>query len=104
MTAGPMEAIAALLPTNNPAPMIPPMEIIATWRDCSVRLSPIGSGISSDVVLGFNSQARIPLIAAIFPEPAFAAAHMVESIDRLDAGDVFGVLVADLALHPEAER
>jgi hypothetical protein len=30
ITAGPMEAIAALLPTNNPAPMIPPMEIIAT--------------------------------------------------------------------------
>ena len=27
-----MVAIAALLPTNTPAPMIPPMEIITRWR------------------------------------------------------------------------
>src|SRR5688572_14790626 len=32
MTAGPMLAMAALLPTNTPAPMIPPMEIITKWR------------------------------------------------------------------------
>src|SRR5687767_7866200 len=27
-----MVAIAALLPTNTPAPMMPPMEIITRWR------------------------------------------------------------------------
>ena len=28
----------------------------------------------------------------------------LSEVDGLDAGDVFGVLVADLALHPEAKR
>src|SRR6516162_1315829 len=41
--AGPVAAIAALLPTNSPAPMMPPIEIIVTWRGCSKRLS---SGMS----------------------------------------------------------
>ena len=31
--------MAALLLTNNPAPMIPPMEIMAMWRGFSERLS-----------------------------------------------------------------
>jgi hypothetical protein len=31
--------MAALLPTNSPAPMIPPMEIMAMWRGCSERLN-----------------------------------------------------------------
>jgi len=31
--------MATLLPTNSPAPMMPPMVIIATWRGRSERLS-----------------------------------------------------------------
>ncbi len=37
--AGPAAAIAALLPTNRPAPMTPPIVIIVMWRGSSVRLS-----------------------------------------------------------------
>ena len=37
MHAGPIVAIDVLLPTNKPAPMMPPMVIIATWRVRSVR-------------------------------------------------------------------
>ena len=50
------------------------------------------------------SQSRIPLVAAIFPEAALAAADMVERLDGLDAGDVFGILVPDLALDPQPQR
>jgi hypothetical protein len=32
-------AIAALLPTNRPAPMMPPIVIIVTWRGRRERLS-----------------------------------------------------------------
>jgi hypothetical protein len=31
--------MAALLPTNSPAPTMPPMEIMAMWRGFSERLS-----------------------------------------------------------------
>jgi hypothetical protein len=31
--------MAALLPTNRPAPMTPPIVIIVMWRGSSVRLS-----------------------------------------------------------------
>jgi hypothetical protein len=30
----------ALLPTNKPAPMIPPIEIMVTWRERRLRLRP----------------------------------------------------------------
>src|SRR6516225_2713097 len=39
MTAGPAAAMATLLPTKRPAPMMPPMVIIETWRGRSERLS-----------------------------------------------------------------
>jgi len=35
--AGPVAAIAALLLTNSPAPIIPPIEIMVMWRGCSER-------------------------------------------------------------------
>jgi hypothetical protein len=41
MMPGPAAAIAALLPTKSPAPMIPPIEIIVTWRERRLRLSPL---------------------------------------------------------------
>src|SRR5207244_401359 len=50
------------------------------------------------------SQPRIPLVAAIFPEAALALADTVEPFDGLDAGQVFGVLVADLALDAQPQR
>ena len=37
--AGPAAAMAALLPTNRPAPMTPPIVIMVTWRDSRERLS-----------------------------------------------------------------
>ena len=44
MIAGPVLAIEVLLPTNRPAPMIPPIEIIVMWRGRRDRLS---SGIAA---------------------------------------------------------
>src|SRR5437762_4899898 len=38
MTAGPTAAMATLLPTNSPAPMMPPMVIMEMWRGFSERL------------------------------------------------------------------
>src|SRR5215468_7946773 len=40
--AGPAAAIATLLPTKRPAPMMPPMVIIETWRGRRERLSSFG--------------------------------------------------------------
>ena len=37
--AGPVSAITALEPTNRPAPITPPSEIIVMWRDFSDCLS-----------------------------------------------------------------
>src|SRR5579864_1890107 len=37
--AGPPAMMEVLLPTNRPAPMIPPMDIIVRWRPLSERLS-----------------------------------------------------------------
>ena len=39
MLAGPMVAMDWLLPTNNPAPMIPPTEIMVRWRERRLWLS-----------------------------------------------------------------
>jgi hypothetical protein len=35
--------MAALLLTNSPAPMMPPMVIMNMWRGCSERLSVLSS-------------------------------------------------------------
>src|ERR1700683_406621 len=40
--AGPAAMMEVLLPTNLPAPMIPPMEIMVKWRPLSERLSSCG--------------------------------------------------------------
>src|SRR5258708_7216315 len=47
---------------------------------------------------------RIPLVAAVLPEAAFAAGDLGKAIQGLDAVDVFGVLVADMTLHPQPQR
>src|SRR6476619_3012870 len=52
----------------------------------------------------FSSNAGVPLIAAIFPEAATAAANAGDPIDRLDAHHIFRHLVAELPLDPEPER
>src|SRR5205085_3522665 len=49
--------------------------------------------------------ARIPfVVVAILPEAALAAKEAGERRPRLDPADIFGVLVAELALDPEPER
>src|SRR5258705_124305 len=50
------------------------------------------------------SESPIPLVAAVFPEAALAAADAVEPLDRLDAGDELRMLVADVALDPQPQR
>jgi hypothetical protein len=40
----------ALLPTNNPAPMMPPIEISATCRGRKVRTSVGAAGEEADIV------------------------------------------------------
>src|SRR5437899_3964793 len=46
----------------------------------------------------------VPLVAAVFPEAALAAAELGVVGDGLEAHDVLGVFVAELALHPQAQR
>src|SRR5436190_22998339 len=69
-----------------------------------MRLGGTDPGATVKNVTRAPSQPRIPLVAAIFPEAALALADAVESFDGLDAGQVFGVLVADLALDPQPQR
>ena len=51
-----------------------------------------------------DSNPRIPLIAAIFPEPALSAPDPVEPIGQFDAHHIFCVLVAELPFDPQPER
>src|SRR5262245_52558030 len=51
-----------------------------------------------------SSNAGVPLIAAIFPEAAAAAANSGEPLHRLDTHHIFRHLVAELALDAEPER
>ena len=46
----------------------------------------------------------VPLVAAVLPEAAAAAAEAGEAVDQLDAHDVFRLLVAELALDPQPQR
>ena len=50
-----------------------------------------------------GSNPRVPLVAAVLPEAAATARDLGEIVDRLDAHDVFGHLVAELTLDPEPE-
>src|SRR6202451_2242437 len=51
-----------------------------------------------------RSNPRVPFVTAVLPETAAAARDLGEIVDRLDAHDVFGHLVAELALDPEPQR
>jgi hypothetical protein len=51
-----------------------------------------------------GSDPGIPLVPAIFPEPALAAPQPVEPVDPLDAHQTFCVLVAELPFHPQPQR
>src|SRR5262245_17739109 len=51
-----------------------------------------------------SSNARVPLIAAVFPEAAAAATNAGEPFDRLDAHHVFRHLVTELPLEAKSER
>jgi len=52
----------------------------------------------------FCLDAGIPLIATILPKPAAAAPEIVELVADLDAHDIFGVLVTEMALDAQAQR
>src|SRR5437868_14972255 len=48
---------------------------------------------------------RVPLVVdIIFPIAALAALHPREAVDGLDSLDILGLLVAELALDPQAQR
>src|SRR6202453_4601377 len=50
-----------------------------------------------------RSNPRVPFVTAVLPEAAAAARDLGEIVDRLDAHDVFGHLVAKLALDPHSQ-
>ena len=50
------------------------------------------------------SDAAVPLVAFVLPVPALAAADGGEAVDQLDGADVLGLLVAQLAFDPAAQR
>src|SRR5258708_6819347 len=50
------------------------------------------------------SDSGVPLVAAVLPESALAAAHIREGLDRLDPHHIFRHLVAELALDTQAQR
>src|SRR5208282_1497036 len=51
-----------------------------------------------------RSDPRVPLVAAVLPEPAAPARNASEAVDRFDSHHVFGHLVAELPLDPQSER
>ncbi len=67
MMPGPAAAIAALLPTKRPAPMIPPMEIMAMCRVFSDRLS---CSFTIYTLYLANAGAAAPLPRRPAPTPA----------------------------------
>src|SRR6188768_3152850 len=50
------------------------------------------------------SNSSIPFIAAVFPVAAAAARDAGETVGDFDAFDIFGLFVAELPLHPKAQR
>ena len=55
-------------------------------------------------ICGLQSDAGKPLVAAVFPVAALAAADSREALHRLDAHDVLRHLVAELAFDAHAQR
>src|SRR5262245_37995399 len=53
---------------------------------------------------GRRSNPRVPFVAVVFPIAAIAPADSVEAVDRLDAGDEFRHLVAELPFYAETHR
>src|SRR3569833_2477441 len=90
MTAGPTAAIAALLPTKRPAPMIPPSEIIVTWRDCRPRLRPLLSVSSGTLLIDWPPTCRsLPRCAPDLASPArrrISTVRLMYSGERREAG------------------
>jgi hypothetical protein len=50
------------------------------------------------------SYPRIPFIAAILPKAAMATADVRKALDEFDRHYIFGHLIAELALYPDAQR
>src|SRR5579863_695422 len=63
---------------------------------------PKDSPMAADNWVGLDS--GVPFVAAVLPEPAPAAAELVEAFDGADAHDVFGHFIAELPFHPQPQR
>src|SRR5246127_3115145 len=50
------------------------------------------------------SYPRIPFIATILPKAAMATADVRKALDEFDRHYIFGHLIAELALYPDAQR
>src|SRR5271165_2617115 len=59
--------------------------------------------VEANRLMAAASDARVPLVAAVFPVAALAAVEARQAVGELDALDVFGLLVAELALDPQAQ-
>ena len=51
-----------------------------------------------------GSDARIPLVAAVLPEPIFAPTQRDETVACFDPHDAFRHLVTKLSFHPKSQR
>src|SRR3954447_21126668 len=69
------------------------LRTVSTAPDTSADLRPV------------RLDSRVPLVPrVIFPEAPLAAIDSGKALDRLDALDIFRMLVAELALHAQAQR
>src|SRR5260221_8589925 len=76
---------------------------MASLPDCA---TPANFSRRATVAISYqpSSYPGVPLIAFVFPVAALAAADVREALHQLDAHDVLGHLVAELALHTHADR
>src|SRR5215475_14086126 len=104
MTAGPAALMATLLPTKRPAPMMPPMVIMATWRGRSDRLNSWDS-VGVAVVAFMTSQysgswrsARRRMLAGMQLKPLVAAATLVVAAAAVQAASPARPRAPDIGL------
>src|SRR5664279_1775952 len=105
---------AARSNVHSPAPA--PADAATRSSADSVRASramkPEGTDVANDTFAADDpsfidlalSDAAIPLVAFVFPVATLAAADAGETVDQLNGANVLGLLVAELAFDPAADR